>query len=281
MRAISCLLLALFCFGCEYFFAENESRWHEDGDADRDAEEDEAPWSWIAFGGGNFCYNLGGDTCETTVVYAFEIMDSEVTQAQYEAVTGKTPSFRQGCGVCPVENVTWEEARSFCEFEAVGGRLPTETEWEFATRTGLADGDDFCFNVPDDLDEIAYFAENSAVDEDSKNATQPVKRKNPDQNGLFDILGNVAEWCQDVWCNTVEEKPLNSCEWGHTEEDCLSEPVMHVYRGGHYDSPRGNLAPCARQQNTGASKYVGFRCARDAPGTQEFCHESDADAAEK
>ncbi len=146
---------------------------------------------------------------------AFLMDRHEVTQAEYEKL-GKieafpNPSHFQGADL-PVEQVTWPQAARFCnarsrleglqpcynedtgacDFEANGYRLPTEAEWEYACRAGT-DSDYSFGDEARQLGDFAWFADNSAK------KTHPVGRKKPNPWGLFDMHGNVAEWCQDVY----------------------------------------------------------------------------------
>jgi len=121
---------------------------------------------------------------------------TEVTQEQYERVTGQNPSYRKGDPQRPVEMVRWEDALAFCgklsEKEGRTYRLPKETEWEYACRAGSVTkwpfGDD-----PAALKEYAWYADNTG------RTTHPVAQKTPNAWGLYDMLGNVEEWCQVWW----------------------------------------------------------------------------------
>ncbi len=114
----------------------------------------------------------------------------EVTQDQWQAVMGTNPSLFSGCGRCPVEQVSWNEAQAFVGTlnERAGGsryRMPTEAEWEYAARAGTAGA------RYGNLDAIAWYGRNSG------RRTQPVGQKAPNAWGLHDMLGNVWEWVQD------------------------------------------------------------------------------------
>ena len=94
-------------------------------------------------------------------------------------VTGQNPSHFKGASL-PVETVNWNEAKSYCE--AIGGRLPTEAEWEYATRAGSTAA------RYGNLDEIAWYSENSG------NQTHEVGQKRANAFGLYDMLGNMWQW---------------------------------------------------------------------------------------
>jgi len=131
---------------------------------------------------------------------AFYMGKFVVTQAQFRAIVGKNPSKFIGKNN-PVETVSWDDAQEFCQKltkqldEMV--RLPTEAEWEYACRSGTMtmyySGD-----TEADLSRVAWYSANS------KNTTHSVGQKEPNAFGLYDMLGNVEEWCQDLYGNYPE-----------------------------------------------------------------------------
>jgi len=186
----------------------------------------------------------------------FAIGRYPVTQAQYAAVTGRWPS-SYVAAQCPVENVSWIDAVRFCNKlstaagflayykihedetgasvvpESNGYRLPTEAEWEYASRAGT--------NGPryGELDDIAWYRENSG------GRTHEVGQKQANDWGLYDTLGNVWEWCADQYDPEV---------YGS----------YRVFRGGGWsDAERGCLATNRRRNHpTFAIDDLGFRIAR-------------------
>ncbi len=143
---------------------------------------------------------------EHVVVFTkgFYLQTTEVTQGEWKAIMGENPSYFLNCGDdCPVENVSWYDAQEFIERlnEREGTtryRLPTEAEWEYACRAGtkaaFADGGtitgDTRFINPS-LGRMGWYYSNS------EEATHPVAQKQPNAWGLYDMHGNVWEWCQD------------------------------------------------------------------------------------
>jgi formylglycine-generating enzyme required for sulfatase activity len=171
------------------------------------------------------CYSDENPPLIIPVEKPFWIGQTDVTQAAFERVTGKNPSHWKG-GALPVDSVTWDEARSYCL--AIGGRLPTEVEWEYAARGGT-DGARY-----GDLGEIAWYHANSS------GRTHLVKTKAPNAYGLYDMLGNVRQWTAE-WYKADKTRMLRGGSW-------LADPktLRTSYR---YGSP-----PEERHSN------IGFRC---------------------
>jgi formylglycine-generating enzyme required for sulfatase activity len=128
---------------------------------------------------------------------SFYIGKYEVTQEEWQEVMGSNPSYLYfyDCPKCPVASVSWDDCQRFLEKlnETTGKnfRLPTEAEWEFAARGGNEIKGGYEYAGSNMLTEVGWFRDNSG------SKTHPVGRKLPNELGLYDISGNVYEWCND------------------------------------------------------------------------------------
>ena len=129
----------------------------------------------------------------SVTVSDFYIGKYEVTQAQWKAVMGSNPSYFKGDNL-PVENVSWNDIQEFIKkLNAQTGkrfRLPTEAEWEYAARGGNQ-SKGYKYSGSNSIDDVAWYTDNSS------SKTHPVGQKTPNELGIYDMSGNVYEWCQD------------------------------------------------------------------------------------
>ncbi len=153
----------------------------------------------------------------------FYIGKYEVTQALWQAVMGNNPSYFKGANR-PVEQVSWDDCQEFiCKLNNLTNahfRLPTEAEWEYAARGGKKSRG-FKYAGSNNLSSVAWYCDNSG------NETHPVGQKSPNELGLYDMSGNVLEWCQD-W-------------YGYYSGSSQTNPTgpnsgsFRVYRGGSWN----------------------------------------------
>ena len=199
-----------------------------------------------------------GPQTVVTLSQGFFMKAHEVTQGDYAAVVGSNPSYFTGDLNRPVEEVTWVDAVSYCakltEKERSAGRLPTgwtyrlptEAEWEYAARAGTTTrysfGDDPTYTI---LRDYAWFASNSG------SKSHSVAGKRPNQWGLYDMNGNLWEWCSD-WYG-----PYN----GGRVTDPKGAPsgTNHVLRGGGWYSDRCRSAQRGMNVPTARNNGFGFR----------------------
>jgi formylglycine-generating enzyme required for sulfatase activity len=198
-----------------------------------------------------------GPQTKVTLTKDFFLGATLVTQAQWASLMGTSPSHFKG-DTLPVETISWDEARAFCQKltdrEKAAGRLPeghafmlpTEAQWEYACRAGTTVGD------PGDMHVAAWFQENSA------DTTHPVGTKPANEWGLFDMHGNVWEWCAD-WFKAYPGGAV-------TDPTGPASGAFRVIRGGSWDYDasccryafRRNSFPDVRDVD------IGFRVALSA-----------------
>jgi eukaryotic-like serine/threonine-protein kinase len=185
-------------------------------------------------------------------VPSFYISKYEVTQAQWKAVMGKNPSQFQGDDDRPVESVSWKDAKEFCgKLSKMAGkvyRLPSEAEWEYACRAKTTGG------YAGDLTAIAWYGPNS------NSSIHPVGRKSPNNFGLYDMHGNVWEWCEDVYHDSYGgqhgDPPTDGGAW-----ITGGEKNRRVLRGGSWSINAQNCRSAARSWSAPDTRYLdlGFR----------------------
>lgn len=168
-------------------------------------------------------------------VPTFYICKYEVTQKQWRDIMGENPSYFKGCDDCPVESVSWNDIQEFIKklHKKTGKkyRLPTEAEWEYAARGGNK-SKGFKYAGSNTIDDVAWYLKNSfELGEKHKNyGTNPVGLKKANELGIYDMNGNVYEWCQDRWHNNYKNAPANGSAWKSGNSNYL------VLRGGSWYS---------------------------------------------
>ena len=200
------------------------------GEQGSDAEDDEKP-------------------AHSVTLSSYYIGKTEVTQELWQAVMGNNPSRFKG-NRKPVECVSWDDCQTFIsKLNSLTGkkfRLPTEAEWEFAARGGIK-SQGYKYSGSNTLGDVAWYEENSG------DTTHDVGTKSPNELGLYDMNGNVWEWCSD-WYG---DKYYSSSPSNHPTGP--SSGAYRVLRGGSWysianlcrSSDRGGSTPVDRGDNMG------------------------------
>ena len=201
----------------------------------------------------------------------FYIGKYPVTQAQYKAVVGYNPSYFKGDDSLPVEQVNWHKAIAFCEkLSRQTGRvyrLPSEAEWEYACRAETTTP----FHYGQTL--TAKLANCRDKRSKSPGRTTKVGSFKPNNFGLYDMHGNVGEWCQDVWHKSYNGSPRNGSAWTDRADyvegiDILADEStqldgsnFRIWRGGSWDRLPKNCRSASRTCNDSDNSlnYIGFR----------------------
>jgi formylglycine-generating enzyme required for sulfatase activity len=201
-----------------------------------------------------------GPSHRVVISRPFYLQTTEVTQTQWRAVMGTHPSYFKNCDHCPVEQVSWTDAQEFirrlnAREKTNKYRLPTEAEWEYACRAGTTTP--YHLGPKITTDQANYSGTSGRAKFRGK--TTPVAGFRPNRWGLFDMHGNVWEWCQDWYGRDFYKKSPTRDPRGP------ATGRRRVLRGGSWYEGSGRLRSAARRPGRPESRYdfFGFRVARD------------------
>mgnify|MGYP000648623045 CR=1 FL=1 len=253
------------------------------------SEQTEVPEGWVSIPAGTFTMGsppsdnlavfIEFPAHEVTLTRAFALQSTEVTQSQWESLMGNNPSSFGGCPDCPVEEVNWYEALSYCNalseadgyescyslsgcsnspgldmecsnvewvgLDCTGYRLPTEAEWEYAYRAGTTTRW-YCGDDQSCVDSIGWYGSN----------IHAVAQKTPNVWGLYDMAGNVWERCHDSWQSSLGSTAVT--------DPMGSGTTSRGLRGGAWGRTPYHMRAALRADNPPTYRYknIGFRCAR-------------------
>jgi len=214
----------------------------------------------VSVEGGTFTMGCIDDECNPielptsqVTLSSFKMAKYTVTQKQWVAIMGYNPSNTKGDNL-PVTNVSWDDAQEFIRRlnDSTGKqyRLPTEAEWEYAARGGKKGiGNNYKYSGSNNVDDVAWYNGNSSQ-------IQPVGKKAPNELGLYDMSGNVWEWCNDSYdANYYSVSPQNNPQGPNTESD-------RVCRGGAWhNTETDGFCRVYRRGVKGVPSQGGFRLA--------------------
>ena len=208
----------------------------------------------IAVKGGTF--QMGSDDGYNAVhqvtLSDYYIGETEVTQELWNAVMGSNPSYFYGNMQRPVETVSWNDCQTFIsrlnELTGETFRLPTEAQWEYAARGGYK-SKGYTYSGSNAIDDVAWHWYNS------DRTTHPVKTKAPNELGIYDMSGNVWEWCSD-WYGDYSSA-------AQTDPTGPATGSYRVIRGGSWDDYAASCRVANRDGSTptNSGSYLGLRLA--------------------
>jgi len=217
-------------------------------------------------------------------VNAFQMMTTEVTQGMWEEVMNQAAEEHwasdpyndlENYGVAPnlpMYNLSWEDCQGFIERlnqidSEFDYRLPTEAEWEYACRAGTNTayywGDDPGYSL---IDQYAWYSGNTGGSSSSTGNPQVVGMKEPNSWGLYDMSGNVREFCQDAWHENYDNAPTDGSSWD--ELDSSNSPsyggTYRVKRGGDFAFFPASCRSASRESSYPSHRFgnTGFRLVR-------------------
>lgn len=201
-----------------------------------------------------------------TLTQGFWLADTACTQALWQAVMGENPSHFKDDPHNPVENVSWEDTQPFFAHlnqlcPDLAARLPTEAEWEYACRAGTTTPFSFGDNIrPEQVNYNGNYPYADGKEGEYRVKTVPVKSLPANPWGLYEMHGNVWEWCQDWFDEYLTDQVENSTG--------ANQGGNRVLRGGSWDSLGVSTRSAFRYKfvSAGHSNTLGFRLALDRPG---------------
>ena len=219
--------------------------------------------SMVMVPGGTFLMGCDTGDCDSdehpvheVTLDTFFMAQFEVTQDQWYEYTGQKPSNFKNCGDCPVEKVSWDLLDDFlAALNAKTGysfRLPTEAEWEYAALGGL-ESEGYSLAGSNMADSVAWYLDNAG------SVTHPVGQKRPNELGLYDMTGNVAEWCNDDYVNYYSsDAALNP------DVFVRDDYRFKVIRGASWYTDKNNLRLSNRNnyRRNLSHQTIGLRLAR-------------------
>lgn len=215
-------------------------------------------------------YDAEGPQYPVTISQGFWLFDTACTQALWEAVMGENPS-QFNSADRPVENVSWDDCQNFLKRlnERVPGldlTLPSEAQWEYACRAGTTTPFSFGGNItPEQVNCDGTYPYAGGKKGLYRQETVPVASLPPNSWGLFEMHGNVWEWCQDRWYSDHQEALINSSPWLGSDVG-----VSRVLRGGSWFDGARDMRAAVRvaYHSTFRGRRIGFRCARVRSGAE-------------
>jgi formylglycine-generating enzyme required for sulfatase activity len=193
--------------------------------------------------GGTFQMGGNGYEIRTTTVNSFSIGKYEVTQVQWRLLMGNNPSHFKNCDNCPVETVSWDDVQSFIrKLNALTSktyRLPTEAEWEYAARGG-SNSKGYKCSGSNNEDLVGWHRYNSG------DKVHTVGEKIGNELGIYDMTGNVEEWCSD---------------WSSTQRGMAVKITgsYNSYRGGCFSTSVTTISSALNCPTKTKARYLGFR----------------------
>ncbi|OCQ93366.1 hypothetical protein BCD67_03620 [Oscillatoriales cyanobacterium USR001] len=214
---------------------------------------------------------------QVTIAQPFYLGKYPVTQEQYQAIMGNNPSSFKGAKR-PVENVSWNDAVNFCQklSEKIGKtyRLPSEAQWEYACRASTTTPFYFGATITPDL--VNYDGNHpygAAAKGLYRKETTPVGSFKPNAFGLYDMHGNVWEWCADPWHGNYQGAPQDGSVWDENNNDnryqyydvlvnIKNDNRSRLLRGGSWYTSADNCRAASRNRYSPDDRYyvcIGFR----------------------